>query len=213
VLTRSLARQAQRSLEKSAFFVEAAHDLIEERGSAGFTIQEVADRAGQSLRVFYQHFESKDDVILAVYEEFFDHQVALAKAHVERYTDPLERLAALIIGGTDLPALEPSALEVALSHFRHQLLQTNPDDVKSVEEQYESLVRQMVHEAVEAGYLDDSDPDAGAYFISSIKNEYYFGGFILRKRLAPSLPSLSQLARFCLRGLGSDLPQTLREAP
>ncbi len=85
----------------------------------------MADRAGQSLRTFYQHFESKDDVILAVYEEFFDERVTHAKAHVEEHDDPLDRLAALLIGASDLPNLEPTPLEVALSHFRYQLLQTN----------------------------------------------------------------------------------------
>ncbi len=208
VLNRSLQQAAQRSLERSELFVTAARELIEERGSAGFTIQEVADRAGQSLRTFYLHFESKDDVILAVYEEFFEQKVALARAHVDRYSDALDRLAAFIIGGNDLPNLEPTPFEVALSHFRFQLLQTNPDGVRGVEEAYEALARQMVHAAVDAGELDLRDPDAGAYFITTIKNEYYFGGFILRKRLAPELPSLVEMARFCLRGLGAELPSS-----
>ena len=32
-------------------------------------MQEVADEAGQSLRTLYQYFESKDDLLLAVFEE------------------------------------------------------------------------------------------------------------------------------------------------
>jgi AcrR family transcriptional regulator len=208
VLNRSLQQATQRSLERSAQFVTAAHELIEARGSAGFTIQEVADRAGQSLRTFYLHFESKDDVILAVYEEFFEEKMAQARAHVNQYSDPLDRLAAFIIGGNDLPNLEPTAFEVALSHFRFQLLQTNPDGVLAVEEAYEALARQMVHAAADAEELDLRDPDVGAYFITTIKNEYYFGGFILRKRLAPELPSLVELARFCLQGLGAELPSS-----
>ncbi len=168
----------------------------------------MADRAGQSLRTFYQHFESKDDVILAVYEEFFDERVTHAKAHVEEHDDPLDRLAALLIGASDLPNLEPTPLEVALSHFRYQLLQTNPDEVCAIEDQYEMLVRQMVQEAVAAGRLDRCDPDASAYFLASVKNEYYFGGFILAKRLTPALPTVVEMARFCMRGLGSDLPRS-----
>jgi AcrR family transcriptional regulator len=210
VLERSLRRAAERSLERSMMFVDAARSLIAERGSAGFTIQQAAERAGQSLRVFYQHFESKDDVILAVYEEQVNSQIAAAKAHMEQFTDPLDRLAALIIGDSDLPARKPTPLETALAHFRFKLLQTNPDAVLVIEEQYVTLMRDTVRQAADAGRLDGCDPDVGGYFVASVKNEFYFGGFLLRKQRSLPAPSLLDLARFCLRGLGADLPPSFR---
>lgn len=202
VLQRSLQRAAQRSIERSATFIAVARDLMGERGSAGFTIQEVADRAGQSLRIFYQHFASKDDLLLAVYEDNFDQHMARATAHVERYTDPLDRLAALIIGASDLPTMRPTEFEISLSHFRLQLLRTNPDGMRRSDQRYERLVRTLMREAYDAGRLPGCDVEHEAYFVSTIKIQYYFGAFLMDGEVPPIL----EMARFCLRGLGAELP-------
>jgi hypothetical protein len=69
ILTRSLERATQRSLDRASAFIQAAKSLLDEEGAAGFTVQQVADLAGQSLRSFYQHFSSKDDLLLALFEE------------------------------------------------------------------------------------------------------------------------------------------------
>ena len=49
--------------------IQAAAALLERSNGDGFTVQDVADEAGQSLRTLYQYFESKDDLLLAVFEE------------------------------------------------------------------------------------------------------------------------------------------------
>ena len=38
-------------------FLEAAFELIDEKGTTEFTIQEVVDRSKQSLRSFYEYFD------------------------------------------------------------------------------------------------------------------------------------------------------------
>ena len=49
--------------------MQAAARLLERTNGDRFTVQDVADEAGQSLRTLYQYFESKDDLLLAVFEE------------------------------------------------------------------------------------------------------------------------------------------------
>ena len=49
--------------------ISAAAAVLDRCNGEDITVQEVADEAGQSLRTLYQYFESKDDLLLAVFEE------------------------------------------------------------------------------------------------------------------------------------------------
>ena len=46
----------------------AAVELLSERDEGDFSIQDVVDRSSQSQRTFYTFFDSKDSLMLAVYE-------------------------------------------------------------------------------------------------------------------------------------------------
>ncbi len=52
---------------------QAAFDLARERGVDGFTIDEVATRAGYSRRTFANHFSGKEEAIVAVASEQVRH--------------------------------------------------------------------------------------------------------------------------------------------
>ena len=69
VVGRSLRTATQRSIDRGASLVRAAAVLLERSQGEDFTVQDVADEAHQSLRTLYQYFESKDDLLLAVFEE------------------------------------------------------------------------------------------------------------------------------------------------
>jgi len=49
--------------------VDAARQLANETASAAFTVAQVAERAGLSLKSFYRCFESKDALLLALLED------------------------------------------------------------------------------------------------------------------------------------------------
>jgi AcrR family transcriptional regulator len=206
VLSRSLQQAAHRSLERGAVFVDAAWRLMDERENEGFTLQEVADKAGQSVRTFYQHFASKDDLVLAVFEELVEQMVARVRESVEKYADPTERLAAIIIGAEKLDDREVRPLERALTRFRLHLLQRSPQEVARVQEPYQTLVREAVQSAIDARQIPECDAGYAAYFISSLKSDYYFEAFAMGDQLGSPKPSPIELARFCLRGLGAELP-------
>ncbi|MEM6323984.1 MAG: helix-turn-helix domain-containing protein, partial [Pseudomonadota bacterium] len=56
--------------------VEAALELVEERGPTGFTLSEAAKRAGVTPAAVYRHFEGREDLIAEAarrgYEMFAD---------------------------------------------------------------------------------------------------------------------------------------------
>src|ERR1700758_1041047 len=65
---RSLRNAIERARKRSDRFVEAAIELLSERDEGDFSIQDVVDRSSQSQRTFYTFFDSKDSLMLAVYE-------------------------------------------------------------------------------------------------------------------------------------------------
>ncbi|MBV9320400.1 MAG: TetR/AcrR family transcriptional regulator, partial [Mycobacterium sp.] len=49
-------------------FIKTAVAILGETGRTDFTVQEVVGRSKTSLRAFYQHFSSKDELLLALFE-------------------------------------------------------------------------------------------------------------------------------------------------
>lgn len=49
-------------------FIKTAVEILGETGRTDFTVQEVVARSKTSLRAFYQHFASKDELLLALFE-------------------------------------------------------------------------------------------------------------------------------------------------
>src|SRR3954453_24218610 len=104
-LDRSLEPAATRSMERLERGLDAARELAHATPDASFTVAEVAERAGVSLKSFYRSFTGKDDLLLALLEEdsragatMLRHALdrnanASPGARVERYVRTLFRLA------------------------------------------------------------------------------------------------------------------------
>ena len=72
---RSLRTARVRAADRSDRFVQAGIDLIKTTGDTGFTVQEVVDGSGMSIRTFYMFFASKDDLLLAIHETLLSTEV------------------------------------------------------------------------------------------------------------------------------------------
>ena len=58
--------RAERRVQR---FLDAALELMSSTSGKDFTVQEVVERSGQSLRSFYQYFAGKYELLLALFEE------------------------------------------------------------------------------------------------------------------------------------------------
>src|SRR6202035_4177871 len=74
-IERSLQGPRARAQERTDRFVAASIELMEERGSIEFTVQDVVDRSKMSIRTFYNFFASKDDLLVAVHETILANEV------------------------------------------------------------------------------------------------------------------------------------------
>src|SRR5262245_63585982 len=64
--TRAAKLRAEQRVQR---FLDAAQAIITEKDNTDFTVQEVVDRSRQSLRSFYQHFDGKHELLLALFED------------------------------------------------------------------------------------------------------------------------------------------------
>src|SRR4029077_11192563 len=96
-VSRSLNSARSRAEQRVQRFLDAAFSLIDEKGTTEFTIQEVIDRSKQSLRGFYQYFDGKDELLLALFEETIREATDDLQAVIESESDPLEQLHAFTV--------------------------------------------------------------------------------------------------------------------
>nr|MBA3541734.1 TetR/AcrR family transcriptional regulator [Deltaproteobacteria bacterium] len=92
--------------------VKVALRAIAEDGLEGFTLREVARRAGVSAPAVYRHFADKDDLLVAVASECAERLAAVMVEAVERApAHPLERFRATGIAYVRFAVAHPE-------HFR-----------------------------------------------------------------------------------------------
>ena len=129
---RAIERSTRAARERAAVrvqqFLNAAREIIAEKGSTEFTVQEVVDRSKQSLRSFYQYFDGKHELLLALFEE----EMGEAVARVKRVTvdgDPLDRLEQTVLVLYELCSPSELSEQPLFLEFAQRLLVTHPADV------------------------------------------------------------------------------------
>lgn len=93
--TQAAKRRAEERVER---FLEAAREVVAERGTTDFTVQQVVDRSGQSLRSFYQHFDGKHALLLALFEDAMSTTAGRLRAGAGERVPPGERLRHAVRG-------------------------------------------------------------------------------------------------------------------
>jgi AcrR family transcriptional regulator len=105
--TRAAKLRAEQRVQR---FLDAAQAIIAGKGSTDFTVQEVVDRSRQSLRSFYQHFDGKHELLLALFEDALRRAAGQIRAAAAGQGDPLEALRVAVELLFEPSSPDPSAL-------------------------------------------------------------------------------------------------------
>jgi AcrR family transcriptional regulator len=97
----------------------AAVDVIGERGLGGFSLREVARRAGVSHTAPAHHFGDVRGLLTSIATEGFDALTSATQAAIAGIDDPVERLNAIGVAYVELARTHPAHCEVM---FRHDLI-------------------------------------------------------------------------------------------
>jgi AcrR family transcriptional regulator len=156
-IERSTQAARLRAAKRVQRFLSSAREIIVEKHSTEFTVQEVVDRSQQSLRSFYQYFDGKHELLLGLFEEEIDAHVARMRA-ASPDGGPLERLRAAVIGlyETSSPSME--SVRPLFFEFAQRLLLDHPEEVSRAYSPVFEYLAGIVEEAAEQGLLRPGRP-------------------------------------------------------
>lgn len=164
-VARSLDTARARAEDRVQRFLDAALEVMEEPGSDGdFTVSEIVERSGQSLRSFYQYFGGKHELLLALFEESVVAAAATLRDQLAGIDDPLERLHTFVVGYYRLcnpAAARPSArgrggatpTTPVLVEFAQRLLTEHPVEAAQAFAPIVTLFSEVVGDAAQAGVV------------------------------------------------------------
>jgi AcrR family transcriptional regulator len=162
-VARSLDPARARAEKRVQRFLDAALELMSDGDSKDFTVQQVVERSGQSLRSFYQYFAGKNELLLALFEE----SVRSSADHLERTVaeveGPMARLQAFVVEYYRIctPAPPKRRTKAAtpnptvIAEFAQQLLTEHPREAAAAFSPLMSTMERLLADAAEAGALRD----------------------------------------------------------
>jgi AcrR family transcriptional regulator len=191
---RSLRNAAERARIRSDRFVDAAIELLSERDESDFSIQDVVDRSGQSQRTFYTFFDSKDSLMLAVYETILRKTaMPMLRQRCEGIDDPVLRLRALLEALSEITAM-PARLARGLSVLHLRLAETRPKDLASALEPQRAFIVELLTGVADAGRLRE---DVGLHTQAALLQELLLASTHSRVLAGNSQTSVDDLWAFC----------------
>ena len=203
-VARALDSARSRAENRVELFLDAARELMN-TNATDFTVQEVVERSGQSLRTFYQYFAGKYELLLALFEETIAEATDDLRAVVESESEPIAALRAFTIrlhewcDPSDKPRRKSSHNRRPIMDFAVQLTVDHADRVKAAMAPIFHTMNELVEAANAAGAIHVDDPRRAAALVQQTVMYSWFGN-----RLAPNAKSrLSAEAtwEFCLHGL------------
>lgn len=208
-------------LDRSRRIVEAAYDLLKEDGLDGLTIRAVLSRTGLSRRAFYERFEGKDDLVLAV----FEHTIRLAADHyrdqVANLGDPMERLrviVTLIVLGRETLA-GPGSEEndrrgAAMSREHLRLAESRPRELQIALHPLIALIARQLADGMAAGVVRSGDPDRLATLVYNLVATTVQTELLALESAATGSKDRAQLAadlwEFCWRAIAAHVDGAAR---
>jgi AcrR family transcriptional regulator len=206
-VSRSLNAARSRAEQRVQRFLDAAFSLIDEKGTTEFTIQEVIDRSKQSLRGFYQYFDGKDELLLALFEETVREATDDLRLVIESSAEPIDQLQAFTIrlhewcDPSEKPSKRSTHNRRPIMEFSVQLTVDHAERVKAAMAPISRMMRELVDAASATGAITVTDTGRAAALMQQTVMYSWFGNRLVdnaRMRL-----TAEATWEFCLHGLGA----------
>src|SRR5882757_3995834 len=136
-------------------FMKSALAILGETGRTDFTVLEVVERSKTSLRSFYQHFSTKDELLLALIEKI----MAESTLGWREATDGLDARAALqlLIERISAPAAstKQDSINRGLTFYNDHLAETLPGEYARVLSPLHVLITDIINRGIDEGVFSD----------------------------------------------------------
>lgn len=160
-VARSLNPARTRAEKRVQRFLDAALELMDDNDGKDFTVQEVVERSGQSLRSFYQYFGGKHELMLTLFEESVRTTADHLRERVAQEDDARSRLHRFVVeyyrlcrpGSKRKSAKKEPSPSPVLVEFAQQLLTAHPAEAARVFVPLVTLFEAILDENADAGAI------------------------------------------------------------
>src|ERR1700756_5210897 len=149
--------------------LDAASRSMDDHGVRGLSVAAVLDRAQLSTRAFYRHFESKDQLVAAVFLEMTRNEVLRLRTKMAVAATPAAAVAAWIEGRLDLAFDENIESEQRQVSLEAQA--TMPSSPELVSPAYNAILEPLIEQlerGLELGVFQDILPAIAAKSIHGV---------------------------------------------
>ena len=182
--------------EKEKAIIEAAIKLYATKGFASTSIQEIVSESGISKGAFYLYFKSKDALLIAILEYYFDYIQKKLEAYEQEQLPPREKFS------LQLAALFNTMLE----HKEFIIMQSREQAIPLNEEVKELMIRkyyeaQMFYQSsLRAIYGQKADPHL---WDLALMLEGFFNSYMKLLIFNPEGFKIDELVEYILRRVDS----------
>ncbi|MFH1688801.1 MAG: TetR/AcrR family transcriptional regulator [Candidatus Eisenbacteria bacterium] len=134
--------------------IAAAAKLFGEKGYHDTTTAEIAESAGVAAGTIYIYFSSKEELLVAVFEEFLGTHMERLREGVEREKTPKGKLIRLLTLGLELMQDNPDSARIFLSQLR-QSTKMITTVAKRSSRAYKDIIESVLSEGVRTGLCRD----------------------------------------------------------
>jgi AcrR family transcriptional regulator len=181
--------------------VEAAWLLLDEEGLTGLTVRAVLARTGLARRAFYDLFDSKDDLMLAVFERSLRAAADYFSSHIINHPDAISRLRlivyAIVLGRASISGQqhwEKSRRSAALAREHLRLAETRPKDLERAIAPLINVIAEILRCGMADGSIRTTEPQHLALLVYNLISTTVHGELLAEELGQPSLDRRKRLA-------------------
>jgi TetR/AcrR family fatty acid metabolism transcriptional regulator len=141
--------------------IAAAATLFGEKGYHNTTTAEIAESAGVAAGTIYIYFSSKEELLVAVFEEFLGAHMDRLREGVAREPTPEAKLRCLLRLGLELMEQNPDSARIFLSQLRQSTSMIKMV-VKRSSRAYKDIIEGVLEEGMRAGFCRQMNVRAAA---------------------------------------------------
>ncbi len=145
--------------------VSSALDLFGEKGFHATSVQSIVDHANVTKGAFYHHFETKEDVLALIHDEYLDAAIESLEGALGSSDEPAEQLQAVVRAAVLIVAKFRSHVAVYFQERRY-LTGDAGEGIHRRRDTVENAIREIIRRGVADGvFTKDIEPRIAVFGI------------------------------------------------
>ncbi|QIV84851.1 TetR/AcrR family transcriptional regulator [Mycolicibacterium frederiksbergense] len=209
--TARIPATAEEAESRPARFMKSALEILGETGRTDFTVLAVVERSKTSLRSFYQHYSTKDELLLALVDRIMSESAARWRADLQG----LDAISALrtLVARISAPAAstKQDSINRGLTFYNDHLAETLPREYARVLSPLHLLIRDIIAAGITEGVFREAS-ETETDTASALIMQTVLGALRLRvlgAELNGAPVEGSHIFEFCVRSLLRDPGQPI----